>query len=331
MAFTPIDPNKAEVRITGTAPNYGLDFYIPKGERGDVGPVGPVGPATYTNLSVGVVETGPETAGATGPQGLKGDKGDPGGLVQTDLLTTDLNALINVSGAYNQPNSANATTALGYPYAGFIGSIIILRRAQDRVTQIAYPNTGATTAGNIFYSRINTATGFEPWKVFSSSRVDQTAGRVIYEWDSVNNREQLIWGDTGWRQMPVPVVAGKVSSGNFQLRRVGSTVYCKLDSILIDTSTTTGAATLLLNADIPSGFRMLANERSLQNVGLSNDALRQQVISLFTDIWWVRTISDTGVSNLRPTTALLGTVSWSTDQPWPTSLPGVTVTAPINA
>lgn len=34
MSFTPTDPTKAEVRITGTAPNYQLDFYIPAGPQG---------------------------------------------------------------------------------------------------------------------------------------------------------------------------------------------------------------------------------------------------------------------------------------------------------
>ncbi|UVK62841.1 minor tail protein [Arthrobacter phage Uzumaki] len=321
MAFTPIDPNKAEVRITGTAPNYGLDFYIPRGERGEIGPQGPIGPATYTNLSVGVVETGPETAGATGPQGLKGDKGDPGGLVQTDLLTTDLNALINVSGAYNQPNSANATTALGYPYAGFIGSIIILRRAQDRVTQIAYPNTGATTAGNVFYSRINTASGFEPWKVFSSSRVDQTAGRVIYEWDVVNNRDQLIYGDTGWRELAATPVTNGVVSGYIRYRRVGQRVIMRFVDVTLSTGAT-GLCVIAAAAEVPIGFRPAANYRSLQSIGQTNNASDQQVISNYGDISWIRQISNTGISTTRPPAPLSGYIDWMTEDVWPSVLPG---------
>lgn len=55
MTFTPTDPTKAEVRVTGTAPNQELEFYIPRGGKGDPGNNGATGPAN--TLQIGTVTT----------------------------------------------------------------------------------------------------------------------------------------------------------------------------------------------------------------------------------------------------------------------------------
>jgi hypothetical protein len=311
MAFTPIDPNKAEVRITGEAPNYGLDFYIPRGERGAIGPTGPQGPAVPTNLSIGTIEVGPAAPGTVGPQGLQGLKGDPGGIIQTDLLTSDLNLLYANPGAYSQPNSANATLALGYPYNGFIGSILILKRGTDRVTQIAYPQTGSTTAGNLFYVRVNGASGFNPWRVYNSTRIDQTAGRVIYQWDDVNNRDQLIYGDTGWRDVSASLMNGWTGT-SLWIRRIDYTVYIRAYS-MIGT-----AATLNKFYTLPTGFN-----RSPSGTEYLTAADGFTVIGV-ESAGGVLAFSNTAN---RFAGAFGNFTPYTTTDAWPTTLPGTAVAA----
>ena len=51
------------------------------------------------------------------------------------------------------------------------------------------------------------------WKNVPSQRVDTTAGRAVYVWDNVNNREQLAFGDTGYRALCTWTTAGVITGG----------------------------------------------------------------------------------------------------------------------
>lgn len=322
MAFTPIDPNKAEVRITGTAPNYGLDFYIPKGERGDVGPVGPTGPATYTNLSVGVVETGPETAGATGPQGLKGDKGDPGGIIAATTLAdgTDLNSITD-AGSYRFA-STGSTTALNYPKTGIGGLLLVLRSSSTIATQTIYPLSNSLLKG--VWQR-NLVTTWSPWYFMSSSRVDQTAGRAIYEWDDANGREQLIYGDTGWRQ--VIAVGENATFPNMQafIRRVNNEVEFTCYETT-SAAAVSGAQSLYV---VPTGFRYVLGASPAMVPGMVMDS----GANLVTTSTMYLASAGTYTVMLKATSGVrhYSTLRWKTMEAWPTSLPGTSYGSIPNA
>lgn len=134
-------------------------------------------------------------------------------------------------------------------------------------------------------------------------RVSETAGRVVTVWDYLNNREQLIYGDTGGRNITSLFTAGG-THGGFTLRRVGHT--CSL-TLYNWSPALDGSGTV---AVIPVGFRPNITY-GVPAQGLSS---RIQV---------------TGAGNVQAynwtTAAVVASIVWITSDPWPTSLPGVAV------
>jgi hypothetical protein len=199
-----------------------------------------------TALSIGEVVTGPETAGDVGPQGPIGPKGDPGGFTRgTDLPAgTDLDTIL-VDGIYRQNTTANATTALHYPVA-LAGILTVMTRTptdSSYMIQTYEVVTSPTTTGaSVTYKRIRANSVWYPWKAFTAARVDQTAGRAIYQWDDLNSRDQLVYGDTGWRDMWAEVLAidpGATKIAGFYGARIRRTLH----NIYLDVGFTTSLIT----------------------------------------------------------------------------------------
>lgn len=170
MAFTPIDPTKAEVRNTGTPTDPVFEFYFPQGPKGDAG----------------------------------------GFTYGTVLGTSNLNDIV-VPGIYVQRDSSgNSSGPLrNYPLpVGGYGTVLVYATSVADVIQKFYPQyyTNAYDGRN-FYQRNRSNGVWSPWRAHNSTRVDQTAGRAIYQWDELNGREQIIFGDTGWRDMWNAVLA----------------------------------------------------------------------------------------------------------------------------
>jgi hypothetical protein len=325
MAFVPIDPNKAEVRITGTSPDYGLDFYIPKGERGEVGPTGPQGPAVPTNLSIGTIEIGPAAPGTVGPQGLQGLKGDPGGLVDGTVLgDVSLNTIV-VSGIYRQSSSAATvgTLANNYPYPGAYGVLVVMKTGASDVTQTFYNQSyNAATDARITYSRNYSNGVWSPWAYHTTTRVDQTAGRAIYQWDYANNREQLIWGDTGVRQ-----VDGWVNNTRFDntgtartitARRVGSTV--QIGGQLLATATVAANDIMFT---IPTGFRpdRMVEQNAIHTT--TGYPVRVSIGNGTADARYFTYTNQTPPGGFVATNIVQFSMTFTTTDAWPTTLPGV--------
>lgn len=148
--------------------------------------------------------------------------------------------------------------------------------------------------------------------------VDQIAGRVVKVWDYLNNREQMVYGDTGWRSLTVPAVAPLEGTGSILVRRVGSRVTMQFDSVGY-----TGAGTpeyMTATGFLPNGF---CPDYSDNPHGL--------IANLNTNRFFF--IGILQASRLRfshflvaapgiGTNALRGQISWTTTQAWPTMLPG---------
>lgn len=184
MPTTPTDATKAQVWITGTAPNQQFEFYIPRGAKGETGGVAQINP----------------------------------GDVNLNTLTQP--------GIYTLAASGSATTANNYPYVGATGALSVMARdtGNARLVQVLYPNTGSTYAHNTVYIRARTSGDvWQPWRVIPTQRIDNSAGRAIYTWDEANTREQLVWGDTGWRDIKALTINGWTST-SLLIRRVGSNV-----------------------------------------------------------------------------------------------------------
>lgn len=103
----------AEVTMTGDAPNHGLRFVIPRGDKGNTGAAGADGKTPYVgdngNWFVGSDDTGKPSRGA------KGDKGDTGATPNLTIgsvttLEAGQNATASITG-----ESPDLTLNLGIP------------------------------------------------------------------------------------------------------------------------------------------------------------------------------------------------------------------------
>lgn len=134
-----------------------------------------------------------------------------------------------------------------------------------------------------------------------SFRVSNAAGRAFYAWDATANRDQLIYGDTGLRQVTLPV------AGLGFLRRVGQEV----SFYFRDAVTPTGAEAIFT---LPPGF---TPDYSPQYGFVGRTGGR--ALATFTIGSGVVT------QGTAHTTTLYAQMKFTTSDPWPTSLPGTAV------
>lgn len=180
----------------------------------------------------------------------QGEKGDPGGItLGMDLGTIHLNTIL-VAGTYRQTGGVNVTTALGYPVTTNATCVMQVWGVSSTnvVQQLEF--TISTYARRVFWQRVSSDGGntWSVWATYASTRVDQTAGRAIYQWDDLNNREQLTYGDTGVRRVEADFKNGWTAA-IASLRRVNNLVTLGVYSVAPAGRTDVAAYTL------PSGFR----------------------------------------------------------------------------
>lgn len=227
MVTTPSDPNNAQAWMSGTPTpdDVIVDFYIPRGNQGVRGPRGPAGPSVV----VGSVETnmGPAAPGTIGPQGLPGAKGDPGGLVLGTVLSPSIDwDTITTPGLYQFQASV---TGNGRPESAS-GLLTVTSRGTNFAHQEYTPLYGtASWNSRIFYRRWQLNGTWGAWQSFTSERIDKSAGLAIYTWDPIASREQLFYGDTGWRDISANVLNNDAASV-IRIRRVLSNVYVRFNT-----------------------------------------------------------------------------------------------------
>lgn len=266
MAFTPTDPTKAEVRVTGTAPNQQLDFYIPRGA-----------------------------------------KGEPGGIVLGTILgTTDLNS-ITTPGTYRQSDASGASGSLAnnYPFTGSYGTLNVFgTTASDVVQEFHLQSYNNAVDARRVYRRAKSNGVWSPWRCYNSTRVDQTAGRVIYQWDDLNSREQIIYGDTGWRSIVGMSVAGV---GTLHIRRVGQMVT--INAVGVNSTAGASYVTIFASGQLP-GFVPSITMRSVATTAAGA----------------ARILDIAGGLEMRlfaPEAAPYSfSIAYPTNDAWPTTLPG---------
>ncbi|WNN94524.1 minor tail protein [Arthrobacter phage Lewando] len=300
------------------------------------------------NLTISDTVTGPETPGIVGPQGPVGPKGDPGPFSAPAWIGTGNLDAMTTSGFYQQVNGAYATLANNYPVA-LGGYLLVVYRSAGDIVQEYTPQIHPTTGYRVKYIRSIAGSGWTAWRAFPTSRVDQTAGRVIYQWDPVNNREQLIYGDTGWRSIALDSTYGLIAAGNFfgavnggvvaesllQLRRIGNVVYLVGGALQPKQDYSTAARSLCI---LPSGFR---SERDGQHVinryGNNSGDANQRLVNVMPGASWsnpaavqIVPLIDANWNNYaaggtwpRALGGIWVWASWTTSDAWPTSLPGI--------
>lgn len=142
-----------------------------------------------------------------------------------------------------------------------------------------------------------------------TARTDRTAGIAMYTADTVAGREQLIYGDTGLRR--INTETGQTGTGNVYVRRVGYLVTIYFVNAVFGIL----AGTVDLPA-LPSGFRPRVNSNG--TVFVNSTPNRSIIIS-------------NGIPRLYGLTAgaqVDGTLTFQTENPWPTTLPGDVISTP---
>lgn len=184
--------------------------------------------------------------GVQGIQGIQGFKGDAGPFsAPTPLVLTTHLDTYTTPGTYSQQSATVANSAsYGYP-TELGGTLLVLQRSGTTVLSQTYEPFYWT--GKVFYKRWRTDAGWQPWVAHTSSRVDQTAGRAIYQWDDLNGREQMIYGDTGWRHVSADLVNG--ATGTLLIRRTGNQVSIKGDGIKLPSTSVSDTIYVL-----PAGY-----------------------------------------------------------------------------
>ncbi|ASR83736.1 hypothetical protein KDJ04_gp02 [Arthrobacter phage Nubia] len=233
----------------------------------------------------------------------RGSKGEPGGWISTAMpVNSDLN-LITSEGLYRiiaSPTAPEAVTAnLPFNEAGSLAVTL----SQTGTTQIQVYTTNTKS----MYARRRFNGVWGAWRHFGTSRVDITAGRAMYQWDEANNREQLVYGDTGWRNITTDILNGWTGSV-ISVRRYGAEVFLRLYQVNGTAQTANTIVTL------PAGFRPGTF----------------QYEPCYTEAAALATILIESTGNIKAAggatkygTAAYSEVRWSTTETWPATLPGV--------
>jgi hypothetical protein len=303
LTIASVSVGEPDVSITGDSPNQQLSFRLPVSE-----------------LSIGTVTTGPGTPGIVGPQGetgATGAKGDPGGIVLgTQLFSaTDANTIVT-SGVYRQVSGSSAT--YNYPTGGK-GVLIVTAVAEGAsavINQEWTPLDIGVVSPNVFFRRKLVSGVWSSWRAYASIRTDQTAGRAIYQFDEVNNREQLVWGDTGNRALGASTITwgSVVTDPDVMLRRMGQYVTLTI------TRWTPPADQMVTPRNIltlPTGFRPGVSMYSLPFVNRASVPKLETVDLVSTGVLTANNASfAAGVNHYFAMT-------FPTADPWPLTLPGV--------
>jgi hypothetical protein len=239
-----------------------------------------------------------------------------------DLGTTDLNTL-TTPGIGRQASSANATLARNYPLANFIGTVEVLRSSDP-----AFPTSGLTQratpiwssgSGVLFWIRRKQASGdaWSPWKPIVTQRTDKTAGLAIYTWDDVAGREQLVYGDTGLRDISSLLDSSLYASGSVLfVRRKGYEVTLQ-GAVIVNADMTTENNLIPSATGWPAGFGVQAQIVPRIPFRMSAAAVYHNL--RFTS--GVVQVSPMGtITNAQGSFAFLA--KYDTAAAWPATLPG---------
>lgn len=225
-----------------------------------------------------------------------------------NLGTTDLNT-VTYPGTYLQPSTSQSTFARNYPIESVTGvlevapSSSVLAVVVQRFT-VSGGNWGAVRG---VHTRRLTGGVWGAWTFIPQQRVDNTAGRAMYTWDDTTNREQLFYGDTGWRGVTGPLLNGW-TMGSYRIRRVGSLVSFVIGSLNGSAATSPQFETL------PAGFQPYSTEGfTLFFEGNSPTSVYRA---------YVGSSGQMTTGTPIPAVNIGGTMTWLTSQAWPTTLPG---------
>lgn len=178
---------------------------------------------------------------------------------------------------------------LGVDPAGASATVVARLDAHDANTDAHIP-AGAATLG---------AVGALQW--------DESVGRRCFAWDTVNSRWQMVYGDTGWRDVDGLLENGWTAT-SLAIRREGQTVTMQAYALAY------GSAGTFYT--LPAGFRpgpAYANIRFIAENGSGTTG----VLAIDNNNG-----SPNGQCVGTPSGTFYFAISWQTNDAWPSSLPG---------
>lgn len=231
----------------------------------------------------------------------RGAKGDPGGISNPTVIAagTDWNN-VTTSGLYYAAGSDLASQPNSPPSYAIGVNVMVQARNASVITQIAWTVSNAHSQFQLTRSLVSGTWG--PWKVFRNTSIDNTAGKVITMWDESANRSQMIYGDTGWRDISM---AGETQKT--LIRRVGSVVELQF------TNHAATAGNYVFSNSVASGFRPAITREYPYREGAAafGSTKMMSVTNGGTVTFWNAAGGSTSAVAM-----------WTTTEAWPTSLPG---------
>jgi hypothetical protein len=219
---------------------------------------------------------------------------------------------LTAAGSYYNTTTTTATIGNNWPIAGVIGEVDVIPVSPGgNLIQVVTP-MGGTMLLRGQYRRSKASGTFGPWRFTPTSYVDQTAGRTLSLWDDVNNRLQMVYGDTGWRD--ISSLLENNWGGKVQVLRTGSSVEVRARTLVAGTAVTVFT--------LPTGFRPGGGSSTL-----SFPIMARPASNSATPIYG--TVDAFGAVALRTDAGAFNDASlqftFTTRDTWPTSLPGIAV------
>lgn len=257
-------------------------------------------------------QAGAETA-RTGAEAAR-DLALAGQFAGANLQTsTDLNT-VTTPGVYRQI-TATDLRALNYPDISSLGILRVYTTTNTVLQEFVPLTNGAQAARGTYMRRMIVSSGvWTSWTLAPTQRVDQTAGRAIYIWDALNNREQLIYGDTGWRDITTLATNGWTFT-QLRLRRFGP--RCTLVIVGPNGVGSTGTQFALVDN---AAFRSAISQTNVFALADTTNPRELRVLNS----------GSTAIGFEFPIAWSSGrsfSAEWYTDAAWPSSLPGTAIGA----
>lgn len=229
----------------------------------------------------------------------------PGGINGQSLNQLNLND-VTTPGVYHQWSSTISTLERNYPKAGIAGVLTVTpwTSSAGQVMQefVMLGSGGADNSAQrprVTFQRYY-ASRWSDWSIMSPQRIDNTVGRAVYTWDDSQGRDQLIYGDTGYREMNTLLENGWTSDGSIRLRRTNTEV----ELVCYGLNSTNATSQKFLS--IPTGFRPYNN---ISFEGITARSYEADV---------TRALGSTRLGDQYNGRSFI----WRTIQPWPTAAPG---------
>lgn len=144
----------------------------------------------------------------------------------------------------------------------------------------------------------------------SSLVFDESAGRTVKAWDYLNQREQLIYGDTGERNVTALTNSANATAGNITVSRSGNTVELSIYNLSI----VTAGGSLVFGA-LPPGFRPASAKYYTLPSQIQGTAPNRSAA--------LSAAGNLSIYNTATGDTFRETLVYKTNDPWPTALPGV--------